>query len=375
MFSLTFLCPIEPGRVHRRMRLRSHFLMIRTIIFWCCLWGMGSDLAQAQISMAGGGASVINPQASRLAVVINTADPLSIKIGEYYAQARGLGHDQIVRLSLPVKSSLSLAEFHAFKEKLNAALSSKIQFLALAWMTPYAVECASITGALAQDWDPALCSNTCAPSAASPYLDSASRSPFQEYGFRPSMLLAARTFEQAKALIDRGVASDHSQWLRGVPPGKAYYLKTTDRLRNVRSTIFPQPGESKSPRFEVIVQQADILENVSGIMIYQTGLERVAKLDTLGFLPGALADHLTSAGGALDKDYQMSSMAWLEAGATASYGAVSEPCNHQQKFPHPIALLRHYLQGETAIEAYWKSVAWPMQGIFIGEPLAAPYLR
>jgi hypothetical protein len=36
-------------------------------------------------------------------------------------------------------------------------------------------------------------------------------------------------------------------------------------------------------------------------------------------------------------------------------------------------LLRHYLAGETAIEAYWKSVAWPTQGVVIGEPLAAPY--
>jgi hypothetical protein len=34
-------------------------------------------------------------------------------------------------------------------------------------------------------------------------------------------------------------------------------------------------------------------------MIYQTGLVSVPKLDTLGFLPGALADHLTSSGGDL----------------------------------------------------------------------------
>ena len=35
--------------------------------------------------------------------------------------------------------------------------------------------------------------------------------------------------------------------------------------------------------------------------------------------------------------------------------------------------MRRYLQGETLLEAYWKSVAWPGQGIFIGEPLAAPF--
>ena len=37
-------------------------------------------------------------------------------------------------------------------------------------------------------------------------------------------------------------------------------------------------------------------------------------------------------------------------------------------------LAARYMRGETLIEAYWKSVAWPGQGLFIGEPLAAPFL-
>ncbi len=69
----------------------------------------------------------------------------------------------------------------------------------------------------------------------------------------------------------------------------------------------------------------------------------------------------------------MSALRWLEAGATGSYGAVVEPCNFPQKFPHPTVLMQHYLNGDTLIEAYWKSVAWPGQGIFIGEPLAKPF--
>lgn len=72
---------------------------------------------------------------------------------------------------------------------------------------------------------------------------------------------------------------------------------------------------------------------------------------------------------------QMSSLRWLDAGAAASYDTVSEPCNYWQKFPNPLVLLRHYLAGETVIEADWKSLAWPMQGVVIGEPLAAPYRR
>jgi hypothetical protein len=54
---------------------------------------------------------------------------------------------------------------------------------------------------------------------------------------------------------------------------------------------------------------------------------------------------------------------------------VVEPCNLPQKFPHPAIAIGHYLRGDTLIEAYWKSVAMPGQGIFIGEPLAAPFRR
>ena len=70
---------------------------------------------------------------------------------------------------------------------------------------------------------------------------------------------------------------------------------------------------------------------------------------------------------------QTTALQWIASGATASYGSVSEPCNHLQKFPHSQVLLLNCLQGATAIEACWKSVAWPQQGLFVGEPLLAPF--
>jgi uncharacterized protein (TIGR03790 family) len=109
-------------------------------------------------------------------------------------------------------------------------------------------------------------------------------------------------------------------------------------------------------------------------MFYFTGLARVAAIDTNHFLPGAIADHLTSTGGRLTDSHQMSSLRWLAAGATGSYGTVAEPCNFVQKFPRPNLVIDTYLNGETLIESYWKSVEWPGQGVFIGEPLASPFL-
>jgi uncharacterized protein (TIGR03790 family) len=136
---------------------------------------------------------------------------------------------------------------------------------------------------------------------------------------------------------------------------------------------FPPSGKIARPPLDIHTEKAEAIEGKSDILFYLTGLVSVPKLDTLRFLPGALADHLTSSGGDLLGHGQMSSLRWLQAGATASYGTVSEPCNHPQKFPHAGVLIQHYLRGETALEAYWKSVAWPAQGLFIGDPLAAPY--
>ena len=90
--------------------------------------------------------------------------------------------------------------------------------------------------------------------------------------------------------------------------------------------------------------------------------------------PGAVADHLTSYGGVLPSgNGQMPATEWLKAGATASYGTVEEPCAYTRKFPEVSVLLEHYLRGATVIEAYWKSVAWPGQGLFVGDPLARPW--
>ena len=99
----------------------------------------------------------------------------------------------------------------------------------------------------------------------------------------------------------------------------------------------------------------------------------MAELPLIQFRPGALADHLTSSGGVLGGSRQMPALAWIVQGATASYGSVSEPCAILDKFPDVSVLFEHYTHGETALEAYWKSVAMPGEGLFIGEPLARPF--
>ena len=314
--------------------------------------------------------------AKDLGLVINTADPYSVAIGEYYAQRRGIPADQVLRLSLPVKASLSADEFETLAADVRRFMGPQVQALALAWVEPYAVECNSITSALTLGFQPAVCQNTCAPSAPSRLFGSTSARPMADLGLRPSMLLASGSVAQAKALVDRGVASDQQLGKRGVPIASAVFVSTPDKARNVRAAAYPPQRTFASAGFQIVRRDAADAAPLIRVVVYQTGLIRMPKPEAIDWLPGALADHLTSFGGVLlGTGDQMSAMDWLDAGATASYGTVSEPCNHLQKFPHPQVVLARYARGATAMEAYWSSVAWPAQGVFIGEPLAAPFGR
>lgn len=308
-------------------------------------------------------------QAAQLAVVVNDDEPNSVTIGEFYRQARDIPARNVVHVNIPGKPrKLTADQFRRLQQLIELQLPAGIQAVLMVWTAPYAVECNAITAAYTLGFDAGLCDKPCEPSKPNPYFNAASSRPRNDFGMRLSMLLPTESVEQAKALILRGKASGFR-----VQPATAYYLVTSETARNSRAVYFPRSMVLPQQQLTIRTERADSIEDVKDIMVYQTGKARVDKLETLQFLPGALADHLTSFGGDLLGDGQMSSLRWLEAGATASYGSVSEPCSYWQKFPHPTVLLKHYLSGATAIEAYWRSVAWPTQGLFIGEPLAAPY--
>jgi len=190
------------------------------------------------------------------------------------------------------------------------------------------------------------------------------------------MLLAARTAELAKALIDRGVSADGSLSNTGRAPVSALMLMTDDAPRRVRMALYPPGGLLQQFGVDVRLEPAQALAGSQRLLLAITGSARVGLEPAPQWVPGGLGDHLTSSGGDLQGDHgQSTALEWIASGATASHGAVSEPCNHLQKFPHPQVLLLHYLQGSSAIEAYWKSVKWPEQSLFVGEPLAAPFAR
>jgi uncharacterized protein (TIGR03790 family) len=315
-------------------------------------------------------------QASALGLVINTADPYSVDVGEYYRRARQIPSSQVLRIDLPVQARLSVADLERLRRRIDEHFEDRVQALALAWTQPYAVDCQSITAAVTLGFDAQYCLQACGRGATSPLFNSATSAPFKDLGLRPSMLLASRDTEQARRLIDRGVAADRTLGKVGAVPVQAHFMASSDKLRNVRTPLFPPPGLQRRLGLENVVERGDLPRDTTRVVLVQTGVAQFQGAQDIDWVPGALADHLTSFGGQTDRaGGQSTVLDWLEAGATASHGTVSEPCNYLQKFPHPQLLLLHYLQGSSALEAYWKSVAWPRQGLFVGEPLAAPFSR
>lgn len=307
--------------------------------------------------------------ADQLGVIVNDDDPDSVAIAAYYRERRGIPAANLIHVRFkPGRSALTRAEFVNLKRRVDRTTPKNVQAYALTWAQPYQVDCMSITSAFAFGFDPAWCASSCKPTQPSPYFNSGVARPWSTYRIRPTMSLAAANVAEAKKLIDRGVASDGSN-----PAGTAYLVSTTDKNRNVRAAGYDAVRVLMQRIIPTEIVEANALENKPDVMFYFTGLAQVPALESNTFLPGAIGDHLTSVGGVLFGGSQMSSLAWLQAGATGSYGAVVEPCNFPGKFPAPGVVMAHYLQGETLIEAYWKSVQMPGQGIFIGEPLARPF--
>ena len=308
--------------------------------------------------------------AADIGVVINTEDPLSVAIGEYYVHRRGIPEANVVRVRFEYRrDALPRADFLALRTAIERELPQRVQAYALTWARPYRVGCMSITSAVTfglneEDY----CTPGCKPTRQSPYFNTSVTRPYDTLGMRPTMSIAAEDFARAKALIDRGVRSDGL-----APGGTAYLVSTNDQQRNGRAAEYPLAIRVAEHEFNFRVITGAPPENPADVMFYFTGASQVARLDEERFLPGAVADHLTSFGGMLTDSPQMSSLRWLDAGATGSFGTVVEPCNLLGKFPAIPVLLAHYLAGETLIEAYWKSVLMPGQGLFIGEPLAAPF--
>jgi uncharacterized protein (TIGR03790 family) len=370
--------PLPACRIRRfllNVSLRQRAVARLSVLCACLLGAVGPVWAEGAASAPEGEpAKLLLPpvglRARDIAVVINDADSASVEVGRYYARQRGIPPDRVIHVRFAAgQAVMGFGDYERVRAVLDANVGPQVQAYALAWTLPYRVECMSVTAAFALGFDPgAYCAEGCQTTKPSPYFNSRSSAPFTDYQLRPAMLLAGDSVEGAKRLIDRGLRSDES-W----PEGTAYLVNTTDRGRSVRAESYERVRAALGPAYPIELIEANALEGKSDVMFEFIGIAQLAAMATNRYLDGAIADNLTSFGGALVGYDQTTALHFLTAGATGSYGTSSEPCNFRQKFPEVGVAMAHYLSGETLVEAYWKSVLMPGQGVFVGDPLARPF--
>lgn len=188
----------------------------------------------------------------------------------------------------------------------------------------------------------------------------------------PSMMLGhtgARGLSRGQTLevLKRGARSDYS-----APQGTFYFVKTSDIRSKMRDWQFEQAAEQLRKRGFQAVFKSKIEREPNPITGYCTGRAFVDTSLPGAFLPGAIAEHITSFGGALHNSNHTKLTEWLRNGATASAGTVVEPFALWTKFPHARTHV-HYALGCTLMESIYQGLACPVQLLIVGEPLAKPW--
>jgi len=336
-----------------------------------------------------------------IAVVVNQNSTNSVELGNYYCERRGVPPQNVLRIDWAGgNTAWTTSDFDTkLRTPLTTMLASRqltnqIEFVLLSMDIPYRVTLTtgssesggvnSTTAALFYGFKPDGCASNCPAGLPSCNLAPASINLYagSEGIFRSTppiiatsnswlvMMITASNLAQAKQIVNNGVSGDGSY-----PSEKVFLAKTTDGGRNVRYTAFDNVVFDTHLRqaYSVRRTNSNAAFNLGAMLGYQTGLYNYS-FAPASFVPGAMADNLTSYGGTLFEPNGDQAYLWnvLLAGAAASYGTVVEPCAYLEKFPSPQNYF-YQARGFSIAECYYQSLTNPYQGILVGEPLAAPF--
>jgi uncharacterized protein (TIGR03790 family) len=341
------------------------------------LWSLGCALA---CSVQGGGSGF------NTVVVINQNSANSCELGNYYCERRQVPAENVLRITWSGGNiSWSSTEFQTIlltpllDMLASRQLTNQVDYVVLSMDIPFQTlygtdKVNSTTSALFYGLKDDSGANwrdvTNSYCASERIFRQAPPASAQGYSFLTTMLTAG-SLAQAKLLVDQGVASDGT-W----PDQPAVLAKTSDTLRNGRYRLFDSAiFNARLLQHPTLVRtNSDSPLGQTNLLGYQTGLSSFT-LSPNAFIPGAMADSLSSYGGVIfGTNYQTTLLAFIQAGAAGSYGTVTEPNTGTQKFPSP---QNYFYQGRgfTLAECYYQSIYSPYQGLVVGEPLATPFAQ
>jgi uncharacterized protein (TIGR03790 family) len=318
-------------------------------------------------------------------VVINQNSSNSIALGNYYSERRQIPPENVLRIAWSGGNiSWNADQFHTnlLQPLLQAiatrGLSNQIHYVVLSMDIPYSSVADTFYNGTTSALFYGLRSNS-APSLQmltnsyfakeADYPDAKPAATFG-YSFLTTMI-TANTLAQAKLIVDHGVDSDGT-----FPTAPVHLAKSSDPLRRIRYTSYDNVVFNTRLRGNYLVVRTNSSSpfGLSGLLGYQTGLMNYS-ISPNTFVPGAMADSLTSYGGVIfGNNDQTSLLGFLNAGAAGSYGTVTEPTANTAKFPNPQNYF-YQARGFTLAECYYQSLSLPYQGLIVGEPLAAPFAQ
>jgi uncharacterized protein (TIGR03790 family) len=321
-------------------------------------------------------------------VIVNQASPDSLALGNYYCERRAIPSENVLKINWSGgKTVWTDAEFtqHLWTPLMDMLaarnLSNQINLVVLSMDLPFATDV--ITGGTTNRNSTTSVLFYGAKSSAAGSTELTNRYARSERPFFQvrsngvpalhflSTQLTAGSLAQARQLVDQGVQSDGR-----FPLNPVLLAKSSDPNRNLRHFDFDNAiFNSRVLGFDNLVRtNSDSPQNATGLLGYQTGLAQY-QVSPNSFVPGAIADSMTSFGGIIfGANGQTSLLEFIHAGASGSYGTVAEPLSDVQKFPNPMV---YYYQsrGFNLAEAYYQSLGIPYQGLIVGEPLATPFTR
>ena len=327
-------------------------------------------------------------------VLVNPNSPDSVELGNHYAAAHGIPSHHVCPVDLP--TNLVVLSSNDFQSLLLApvrnhvasnGLDGQIDFLVLCGAFPTRVRGPeSVSASLFYGFKnaPSYWESSCnLPDYVSNAFYCAERAFRSADGWNGTngfvaFHLLASNLPAAKLVADRGAAAQSS-----FPPS-AFYLHMLGSMgRGVRERRFANAHFSFAslPGLPASCVLAPLYSNMTGktnVAGYQDGYGNVPGNVRTGnvWMAGAFADHLTSYGGRIQNftnaSDQSTVLDWMGIGATASYGTVDEPCGFPEKFPDPLMAF-FCARGFSLGDAYAMSVMAPYQGLFAGDPLAAPF--
>lgn len=395
------------------------------VAFRHCLGAGMAVLLLAPLALAGGGPT-------NVLLVVNANSDDSKQVANHYAKLRGLPASQVVYLDYkgpPESCGAEVFRTRILQPVLEAiderGLGLQIDLIAYSCGFPWRVNLtsdfpeemkfapqlkpiASLTGAtslfafvmgkhpgvVSQDanWyvpapqgqSPRANLNSCRTMATVESRAFRSRYAWQAGGVRSDQAKAGRRYllatmlgvttgrgnrvEEVLSMLERSVQAEAKP-----PEGTFYFMRRNAPRSTPRHTCYqPVTQQLRELGAKALVQVGATpagAQDIAGAMMGAKDL----RLAGLRFQPGAIAEHLTSYGGNLQRGAGQTPLSELiRAGATGSCGTVAEPFAIQCKFPLP-SLHLHYRRGCSLAESFYQAVASPYQLLIVGDPLCQPW--